>query len=170
VGKGRPTPKRSEAQKARRQRAKAPANRREALRQERERVRADRARQREALRTGDPRHLPRRDQGPVRAAARDLVDSRRSLGEYFIVVALGFLLLSLLPIPVVRLAVGYVWILMLLLIVADSVRISRRLKRELAERFPDEDRRGAVMYGVLRSTQLRRLRLPAPRVGPGATV
>jgi len=45
---------------------------------------------------------------------------------------------------------------------------SARMDRE--GRFPDEVRKGAVAYGVLRSLQLRALRIPKPRLKRGAPV
>ena len=37
----------------------------------------------------------------------------------------------------------------------------------LAERFPDQNQKGAVAYGLMRSLQMRRLRLPKPQVKRG---
>ena len=42
------------------------------------------------------------------------------------------------------------------------------LRRELARRFPDQSTKGAVGYGVLRSLQLRWLRMPKAQVKLGA--
>ena len=39
---------------------------------------------REAMKAGDPRVLPRREQGPVRALARDYVDSHRMASNYLL--------------------------------------------------------------------------------------
>ncbi|RJK97212.1 DUF3043 domain-containing protein [Vallicoccus soli] len=174
TGKGRPTPKRSEAEAARRQRAKPPASRREAAKRMREDARAERLRRRQALVSGDERYLPARDKGPVRAFVRDFIDARRSVAEFFIVVALAVLVLSVVAPPlglvVVANAAFLLWTVMLVLIVLDSVVLGTRLKKEVRRRFPDETTKGAVAYGLMRSTQLRRLRLPAPRVKPGAVV
>jgi hypothetical protein len=41
------------------------------------------------------------------------------------------------------------------------------VRREIAERYPGENAKGAVTYALLRSMQIRRLRLPPPRVRPG---
>ena len=172
--KGRPTPKRSEAEAARKLRAKPPTTRRQAAKRAREDARADRLRRREALVSGDQRYLPARDQGPVRAFVRDFIDARRSVAEFFIIVALVVLLTTVLAGPlgiaVVANAAFLVWMVMLIVILLDSVVIGTRLRKELAARFPDDRRKGAVAYGLMRSTQLRRLRLPAPRVKPGAVV
>lgn len=42
------------------------------------------ARQREAMASGDERYLPVRDKGPVRRFARDYVDSRWCVAEFFL--------------------------------------------------------------------------------------
>src|SRR3954451_19336916 len=93
VGKGRATPKRSDARKQRR--SATPANRKEAAALRRTKMREQRQLQRQALVTGDERHLPARDAGPGRAYARDYVDSRFTLGQIFfgmifVVLALTF--------------------------------------------------------------------------------
>lgn len=169
AGKGRPTPKRREAQRARRQVA-APKTRKEAYRQAREQAKAERAKLREGLLRGDERALPARDRGPVRGYARDFIDSRRSVAEFFLYVALAMLLFTLVNVPVIQAAVTLLWSLVLVLIIVDSVVLTRRLRRQLAVRFPDEDRRGVVLYALMRSLQIRRLRLPPPRVRPGTPI
>lgn len=168
-GKGRPTPKRSEAEKQRRTRVTAPKGRKEAYRRQREDARFEREHRRKAMLAGDPRALPARDKGPVRAYVRDAVDARRSIAEFFIVVAVIVLAASLVPAaPQVKAAGFYVWAVMLLLIIVDSVVLGLRLRKALIARFPNENRKGAVAYGLMRSSQLRRLRIPKPRVKPGA--
>ena len=52
----------------------------------------------------------------------------------------------------------------LLAVVLDTAWVVFRLRGALPVEFPDEDRSGAVLYGVMRTLQLRRLRLPKPRV------
>src|SRR3954470_19891879 len=90
IGKGRPTPKRSDARK---QRGTAtPTNRKEAAKLRREKLREQRLAQRQALVTGDERNLPPRDTGPGKRLARDYVDSRFTFGQMFfgvIFLALG---------------------------------------------------------------------------------
>ena len=166
-GKGRPTPKRREAERARRTRVQAPRDRKEAYRLRRAQAREERARARSALLRGDESSLPARDRGPVRRLVRDLVDSRRSPGEFLLFVALAALLVNLFAPPAVQLAVGYLWLAVTLLVAVDSLTLGIRLRRELERRLPGEPRRGAVRYGLVRNLQLRRLRLPPPRVKPG---
>jgi hypothetical protein len=165
-GKGRPTPTRKEAEAARRARLKPPRNRREASRQVRERRRAERTKMQAALRSGDERHLPTRDRGPVRRFCRDFVDARWNVAEWLLP-----LLLLILVLPAI--APGLVVVLWPATIVGtalDTLLLIWRTRRELRRRFPDENLRGAVAYAVLRSSQLRRLRLPKPQVQRGATL
>ena len=44
---------------------------------------------RQAMLTGDERYYPARDQGPARRYARDFVDARYNVGEYFIFFAIA---------------------------------------------------------------------------------
>src|SRR4051794_31505513 len=73
--KGRPTPKRRDAEAQRAARVKPPKDRREASKMQRDRVKDDRSRTRNALLTGDERYLPARDKGAVRKFVRDMIDS-----------------------------------------------------------------------------------------------
>lgn len=165
--KGRPTPKRSEAQSQRRSLASTPTNRKEAARRQREARRADLAKQREALANGDERYLPVRDRGPIRRFARDYVDSRFVVAEFFLPLAVVILILSLIQAGAMQQYVLLLWMVVIFLIVINSVVIGIALKRQLRQRFPDENLRGAVPYALMRSLQMRRLRLPKPQVKRG---
>ncbi|MFD8590430.1 DUF3043 domain-containing protein [Streptomyces sp. NPDC059637] len=168
--KGRPTPKRSEAESLRRARAVTPANRKEAAKQARERRRAELTRQREALASGDERYLPVRDKGPVRRFARDFVDAKWSVAEFFLPMAVVILVLSLFPSLTVKNVSLLLWMVVIVLIVLDSVVSGFRLKKLLRTRFPNENLRGAVPYALMRTLQMRRLRLPKPQVERGAKI
>lgn len=165
--KGRPTPKRSEAQTQRRRAQTVPTDRKEAMRRQREARRADLARQRQALASGDERYLPARDKGPVRRYVRDFVDSRFCVAEFFLPLAVVILILSSLPNTQLKNIALLLWLAVIALIIVDSIGIWLRLKKQLNTRFPDEPKRGAVAYGLMRTLQLRRLRLPKPQVKRG---
>jgi hypothetical protein len=165
--KGRPTPKRSEAERRRRQPYSAPADRKAAGQQSRDRDRASRARRNEAMRRGENWALPRKDQGPVRALARDYVDSRRSLSEYYMFGVLVLVVLLFVPALRKSAAIDYAVLLILAVIVTESIIVSGRVIRLVHERLPGESTQGLRMYVAIRGTQLRRLRMPAPRVKPG---
>ncbi|GAA0657134.1 hypothetical protein GCM10010193_04690 [Kitasatospora atroaurantiaca] len=165
--KGRPTPKRSEAEANRRTRVVVPKDRKAAAKQSRERVRSERERQRTALLEGDERYLPARDKGPVRRFARDYVDSRWSLAEFFLPYAVVVLILSVVRVPVLQLLSTMLFLAFFVLVVLDFVRLGLGLRKALAERFPDQNTRGAVAYSLMRILQMRRLRLPKPQVKRG---
>jgi hypothetical protein len=165
--KGRPTPKRSEAEKRRRQPFAAPADRKAASQQSRTRDRSERSRKMAAMRRGESWALPRKDQGPVRALARDYVDSRRSVSEYYMFGVVVLIVLLFVPALRKSLAVDYAVLVMLLVIITEASVVGRRVVRLAQQRFPGESTRGVKMYAAIRGTQFRRLRMPAPRVKPG---
>ncbi|MFG2720303.1 DUF3043 domain-containing protein [Streptomyces sp. NPDC048416] len=165
--KGRPTPKRSEAQTQRRRASTVPTDRKEAAKRQREARRVDMAKQREALANGDQRYLPARDKGPVRKFVRDFVDSRFSVAEMFLPLAVIILVLSMIRIGSLQNLSLLLWLVVIVLIVLDSIGLGFRLKRALSARFPDEPKKGAVAYGLMRTLQMRRLRLPKPQVKRG---
>ncbi|MPY54032.1 DUF3043 domain-containing protein [Streptomyces acidicola] len=165
--KGRPTPKRSEAQSQRRSVANTPTTRKEASKRARDERRAALEKQRQALAGGDERYLPVRDKGPVRKFARDFVDSRFSIAEFFLPLAVIILVLSMVRVASLQNIALLLWLFVIVLIVVDSIWIGFRLKKQLTERFPDQNRRGAVAYALMRTLQMRRLRLPKPQVKRG---
>ncbi|MFD0379028.1 MULTISPECIES: DUF3043 domain-containing protein [unclassified Streptomyces] len=165
--KGRPTPKRAVAQSQRKAVVASTGNRKEDARRARERRREEMARQREALANGDERYLPTRDKGPVRRFVRDFVDSRYSVAEMFLPLAVIILVLSMIRVNSIQTVALTLWLVVIVLIVLDSIGLAFRLRKALNERFPNEPRRGAVAYGLMRTLQMRRLRLPKPQVKRG---
>jgi hypothetical protein len=170
AAKGKPTPKRSEAEKRRRQPYTAPADRKAASQQGRDQDRTARARKMEAMRRGEEWALPRKDQGPVRALARDVVDSRRGLSEYYLYGIV--VLIALLFVPKLRgtVIVDFIILAVLAVIVTEGWYVSRKVMRLARERYPGESTRGVGMYTALRGTQIRKMRTPAPRVERGAKI
>jgi hypothetical protein len=167
-GKGRPTPKRKEAESARKQGISVPKDPKAARRAARDRDREARAKSRAGLMAGDPAYFPRRDAGPVKAQVRDYIDRRRTVGEFFVPFAFVVLLMGLVNNPTVQATVVYVWTSVLLLVVLDTILVGLLLGRSLRKDYPDKsDRKGAVSYGVLRALQLRRFRIPPPRIKAG---
>jgi hypothetical protein len=174
-GKGRPTPSRKEAEQRNRRpivggQAISPtaskAERKAARQAQREVANRERAVQRQALVTGDEKHLPARDRGPARRYVRDYVDARRSVGEYFLPVAVVVLGLSLAPSPLLKLVSVVALYGMVLVVAVDAFLLRRKLKRETEARFGDKAA-GAATYGMMRTLQLRRTRLPRPQVQRG---
>jgi hypothetical protein len=165
VGKGRPTPKRSDARKARRN--ARPTDRKAAAAQQRDRGREQRRLARQALLTGDERNLPPRDAGPERRLARDLVDSRFTYGQVFFVVIFAAFALSLVQSSVVGFAANIVALLSLTLMVVDGARNGRRAKLAVMAKFGPAEGRGISSYAFMRSFLPRRFRRPPPKVKRG---
>jgi hypothetical protein len=166
--KGRPTPKRSEAQRQRRSVANTPMTRKEASQRQREARRVQMERQRLALAgKGDERDLPARDQGPVRKFVRNYVDSRFHVAEFFLPLAVVILVLSLVHMGAVQSIALLLWLLAIILIVVNSFVTAMRLRKELAERFSGQSTQGALPYALFRTLQMRQLRQPKPQVKRG---
>jgi hypothetical protein len=168
AGKGRPTPKRSEAERRRRQPYSAPADRKAAYKETRGRDREARGRKYAAMRRGEDWALPAKDKGPVRALARDLVDSRRRISEFYMY-GLGVLIV-LLFIPAFRLIVDFLVLGVVLVMLAEGVFLGRQILKIAEQRYPGERTKGVRVYAALRAMQIRKLRVPGPRVKPGDTV
>ena len=165
--KGRPTPKRKEAEKERVLKRLAPAATKEAKKLQKKQSRIARSAQREAYMRGEESALPPRDRGPIRKFVRDYVDARRSIGEFFLPVIVLVLFMTIVPVIQVQLAAIILMYSILGLSFIDVFYLSRKIKGEVAKRFPGENLKGVGMYGWLRSTQIRRLRAPLPRVTRG---
>jgi ABC-type multidrug transport system fused ATPase/permease subunit len=133
---------------------------------------AGRAASRQGLLRGDDASLPARDRGPVRKLVRDVVDSRRNVGSFFIAIAVVALIGTVVPNLTVRSYATFLLFGFFLLLVVDSFLLSRRIKRTVAQRFPDGKHKttGVVWYGISRSTMVRRWRFPKPEVALGADV
>jgi hypothetical protein len=132
-------------------------------REKRRRLRAEASA--EFRREGGPR-----DRGPEKALARDVVDSRRTVGTFFFGGALLVLLGSnrAMP-PVIQVASNVLWAALAIGVLVDSVLISRKIKRLVRERFPKStERMGSLyFYAIMRSLTFRRMRVPNPRVAIG---
>jgi hypothetical protein len=168
AGKGRPTPKRSEARKARRN--ALPKNRKDATTQQRQRGREERRLARQALLTGDERHLPARDAGPQRRLARDVVDSRFTYGQIFFALIFAVFALSIVQNSLIRAVANIVALVSLTIMVVDGARNGRRAKKAVTDRFGAAEARGISSYAFMRALLPRRFRRPPPKVARGAHV
>lgn len=151
----------------------APANRREAYKKMRERQRTERAEAAAGMRAGDERFLLARDRGPERGLARDLVDSRRTVGTWFFGGALVVLIGSSAAMPpIIRLVSNLLWATLAIGVVADSILICRKLRKLIRERFPKTTQRmgSLYLYVVMRAITFRRMRMPKPRVSLGQKI
>lgn len=165
--KGRPTRKRKEVEKERMVPRLAPAADKVQKRILKEEARKVRSAQRAAFMRGDESALPPRDRGPVRRFVRNYVDSRRSIGEFFLPIVMVLLFLGLSPNLQVRLVATVVLYIVALYSVVEGFLMGRRIKAEVGRRFPGEPTKGLAMYGWVRSTQIRRLRAPLPQIKRG---
>ncbi|SIN11228.1 DUF3043 domain-containing protein [Micromonospora cremea] len=162
--KGRETPKRPTA--GRRPAGPTRPLTKEEERERRRQLRAEAAS--EFRREGGPR-----DRGPERLLARNVVDSRRTVGTWFFGGALIVLIGSnaAMP-PVVRLISNVLWGALALGVVVDSVLICRKISKLVRQRFPKTDQRmgSLYLYAIMRSITFRRMRAPAPQVKLGDKV
>ncbi len=166
-GKGRPTPSRKEAEAAARARAKVPRTRKEQAAAKRLARSQSSSKMREAMKTGDERYLPARDRGPVKRFIRDYVDSRFSFVELMIPVLLVTTVMAWSGNAQVASYGNAILFGMLLLIVVDMIRLRFKLHREIATRFPGEPTKGTTYYAVMRSLQMKFMRLPKSQVRIG---
>jgi len=171
AAKGRPTPKRSQAERGRRQPitgSRAPAAPRTP--EDKARARTDRSRKYEAMKRGEAWALNPRDRGPARALARDYVDSKRRVSEYYMYILVILVVAVFSRNKTIQTYISPLILVLVFIILIDAQLIRRALHRLVAERLPGESTRGLTMYAVFRALQIRRFRVPAPRVQPGAKI
>jgi hypothetical protein len=179
-GKGRPTPKRRDAEQKRRGPvAPPPRTTREAMRRARgnkeerkalnEKRREIRVKQRERMMAGDEQYLMPRDRGPVKAYIRDLIDSRRNLLGLFMPLAILIFVALLVPDPRVQSLTTLACLVMLVAMIFEGLVSGRRITRLVRAKYPKEAIRGLSIgwYAFIRASQIRKLRVPKPRVRPG---
>ena len=162
--KGRPTPKRKEAESKRKVSSLAPIVTKDQKRASKAQAREDRVAQRAAYLRGDESALPARDRGPARRFVRNYVDSRRSTGEYFLPTIFVVLIFTLIQNPIIQIGAMVLMYAMLLFAVIDGIFLSRKIRKAVQEQFPGTETKGLGMYAWLRSTQMQRLRAPHPQV------
>jgi hypothetical protein len=154
-----PTPSRKEAEAARRQRVNRTLTKKEA--------RAESARQ---ARTQRVRAMSARDNTPEKALLRDHIDSRFSLGELLLPSLVVILAASFFGSRNLAIAT-YATVLMYLFIAAvlvDGLVIKwGSYKRLLDQRLPGTPTRGLRLYAMNRCIQIRRFRMPPPRIKRG---
>jgi Protein of unknown function (DUF3043) len=169
AGKGKATPTRKQAQAAtvrplvgdRSPEAKAAAK---------EKAKADRARVRAGQLAGEDKYLPLRERGPQKKFVRDLIDTRYTVGEFLVPAMVLVLLLSFTDsnqASTFNKTLSLISIGIMLAIVLDSLFIASKVRKATKAKFgADKVERGLALYGVVRGTQLRVLRMPKPAVGP----
>jgi hypothetical protein len=156
--KDRPTPTRKEAEAARRQRVTTTLSKKEA--------RAAASRQN---RTERMKAINAREAAPEKALMRDYIDARFNLGEFLLPSVVLILAITILgsywaTVTVIATLAMYVFILG---VFVDGYLMWRGFKKVLAARLPKASPKGLLLYGMTRSTQIRRFRSPAPRIKRG---
>ena len=176
-GKGRPTPKRRDAEAKRRGPAPPPPRtQREASklakanRPSREEQRAAAAARREGMERGDDRYLLPRDRGPVKAYIRDVVDSRPHIMGLFMPLALVVLLSVILPFPAMQQYLSLFSLICLVTMVTEGVYLGLSITKKVRAKFPNQEVKGLTVgwYAFTRASQIRKFRVPKPRVARGA--
>lgn len=121
---------------------------------------------REAMKAGDPRVLPRRDQGPVRALARDYVDSHRMASNYLLLLfPLMFIGYAIRPLQIFTLA-------MFGLLLVEWIFTGAKI-RKLARSRGLETKESALSLGFYAGSRAyfrRSWRRPLPRVELGEQI
>lgn len=175
--KGRPTPKRREAETKRRGPAPPPprtqreaARYAKANRPDKSQRRADAAERRERMAAGDDKFLMPRDRGPVKAFVRDVVDSRPHLMGLFMPLAVIVVLSLLVPVPAIQQYLSLFSLIALTTMIVEGIFMGTAVTKRARAKFPDAKigALGTGWYAFTRASQLRRLRIPKPRVERGA--
>ena len=119
------------------------------------------------MRRGEAWALNPRDRGPARALARDFVDSKRRVSEYYMYILVVLLVAVFVRNKTAQTFISPLVLVLIVIIVIDASLIRRSLRRLMAERLPNESTKGLTAYAVMRALQIRRFRVPVPRVHPG---
>ena len=182
VGKGRPTPKRREAEGRRGPVAPPPMTQREAIKRSKEQgksltkeeKRALSAERRERMMSGDEKYVLPRDRGSVRAYVRDLVDARRNIAGILLPIAVLSFVILLIPIPTVQSYGPLVLLVAIVAAILDTVVFARAIGQKVRAKFPKGDSsdlstKGSALgfYAFNRACLFRRWRVPRPRVAVG---
>jgi hypothetical protein len=166
TGKGRPTPSRKEAEAARKARLKQPRSRKEINAANRAQRSEQGDKMRQAMKTGDERYLPLRDKGPVKRFIRDWIDARFTFAEIVLPVLIIALVVPYISLELAMYSQLFTLVVMATVII-NLIALRFLLRKELKRRFPDNDLKGTTYYAIMRSIQIRPLRLPKPQVKIG---
>jgi DUF3043 family protein len=179
--KGRPTPKRdvkrpvapapmtaAEARRRRRDTKLTRAERREVKAAQRHNM-SDR---RERMMQGEEAYLLPRDKGPERSFVRDVVDSRRNVLGLFMPLAFGLILFSFAAPPQIAVLLSYAMVALVPIMLIAAFVLGRSVIKLVDQKFPKSTESGWRLgfYAASRASQLRRMRVPRPRVQRGDKV
>ena len=170
AAKGRPTPKRSVAERGRRQPITGSRPAAPRTPEEKARARTDRTRKAAAMQRGEDWALNPRDRGAAKALTRDFIDSKRRPTEYFIYVVLVLFAAVFIRNKATQALVSPLIIVLCFGLLIQGQFIKLQLRKLLEERLPGTPIKGLTFYATMRALQIRRLRVPAPRVKPGDAI
>ena len=163
--KGRPTPSRREAEAARKLRlGSLPADPKARRKAEREAQRTGADRSRQALRSGDERHYPARDQGQAKAFVRDYVDRRIRLLELLMPLVILCWATLLMHNTNIYIYSSFVMEIIVVIGIVLGFLLASRVKKAVGAQFGPEEVRGTGFYAFSRAVMPRPLRQPKPRV------
>lgn len=165
-GKGRPTPRRKDAEAANRR--PLVVDKKAMNAEQKDKVRAERAKARESMLRGEERYLPPRDRGPERRFLRDAVDSRWNIGEILLPIMLVLLALTFMPMEWARMSAFLAVYGLIIFGAVDCWLLWRRTKGRFVQEFGHEPGRGSAWYLVMRSFQMRGSRVPRAFVERGS--
>jgi hypothetical protein len=168
AAKGRPTPKRSTAEAKRRQpiTGSRPPSRPQTP-EDKAKARADRASKYAAAQRGENWALNPKDRGAARQLARDFIDSKRRVSEYYMYVLVILLIGVFAGGKTYQGFISPLILVLAVILLVETQLIKGGLRRLLTERMPNEPMKGLPLYAIMRALQIRKLRVPAPRVRPG---
>ncbi len=168
AGKGRPTPKRKEREAANRRGLLADPK--QDAKDRRVKLREQRDREYQAMRAGDERNMPAEHRGPERRFLRDYIDARTSIGEFLLPLAIVFVILSLFAPQAGSWGLLLIAIFYALVLVAgiETFLAIRRVKKRFIAKFGESKLpRGWTFYVISRALNMRRFRVPKPKVSRG---
>ncbi|HEX3782987.1 MAG TPA: DUF3043 domain-containing protein [Pseudonocardiaceae bacterium] len=181
--KGKPTPKRRDAEGKRRgplpppPRTQREASKRSAALRpamSKDDRNAEKARRRQGMLEGDDRYALPKDRGPVRALIRDEVDAHRHfIGLFMPLVGLVLVItVAFANNPNIAAISAPASFVVLIVMIGEGFIICRRVIKKVHESYPEAPDRGVSIgwYAFQRAMTIRKLRMPKPQVQPGDEV
>jgi len=181
--KGKPTPKRREAEgKLRGPLPPPPRTQREASKRSaalrpavsKDERNAERARRRQGMLEGDDRYALPKDRGPVKALIRDDIDAHRHfIGLFMPLVGLVLVItVAFANNPTIAAYSAPGSFVVLIIMIVEGLFVCRRVIKKVREVFPDAPDRGVSIgwYAFQRAMTIRKLRMPKPQVSLGDEV